>query len=185
VTRTSEPDPVVLIVAALYARADDLERAERALIARWGEIGFEGLAHPFDATDYYDAEMGAGLQRRILAFEQPVAPDALEALAAAKLTTNAIEADLAVADAGGGPLRRRVNLDVGYLDHGKVVLASMKGAGQKIYLGRGVWADLVARYGGGRYRPFEWTFPDFADGRYDDELGEIRRRYLERLREDF
>ena len=101
-----------------------------------------------------------------------------EILAEAKLLCNRFEDTLA------GPDGRRVNLDIGYLDHNKVVLASAKGAGQKIYLSRGMYADLVARYARGRYQPFEWMFPDFRDGRYDRELGEIRRLYLEQLKSE-
>ena len=62
------------------------------------------------------------------------------------------------------------------------MLASLKPAGQKIYLGSGVYADLVGRYAGSRYRPFEWTFPDFRDGRHDAELAVLRRLYLRQRR---
>jgi hypothetical protein len=63
------------------------------------------------------------------------------------------------------------------------VLASVKAAGQKIYLAAGIYADLVARYAQGRYQPFAWTFPDFKDGRYDAELETLRSRYLEQIKE--
>ena len=59
---------------------------------------------------------------------------------------------------------------------------SEKGAGQKIYLGDGIWADLVGRYRAGRYQAFEWTFPDFRYGRYDRKVAEIRRRDLAELK---
>src|SRR5262249_42957684 len=113
--------------------------------------------------------------RRLISCARLVPP---EIIADAKLRCNDLEDSLAN-DKG-----RRVNLDIGYLDHNKIVLASLKYAGQKIHLHSGVYADLIARYGGGHYRPFEWTFPDFKDGRYDEELGKIRRRYLEQLKED-
>jgi hypothetical protein len=145
------------------------------LVRIWGEIDFTGVDHPFDMTDYYKKEMGPGLKRRLVAFLRLVNPDSL---AAAKHICNEIEDRLA------GSNGRLINLDIGYLDHNKIVLASFKGAGQKIYLTDGVWADLVGRYRAGRYSPFEWTFPDFKDGRYDQELMRIRQAYLVQLREN-
>jgi hypothetical protein len=117
--------------------------------------------------------MGARLLRRLVAF-QHLLP--LEAFVETKLICNKIENKLA------GPTGRRANLDVGYLDHNKLVLASAKAAGQKIYLGLGIYGDLVGRYADGRYQPFDWTFPDFKDGRYDTELATLRRVYLDQLR---
>jgi hypothetical protein len=106
--------------------------------------------------------------RLLSEFGRLVPPDILSE---AKLRCNEIEDRLS--DAGG----RRVNLDIGYLDHNKIVLGSVKQAGQKIFLRDGVYADLA-----GRYQPFEWTFPDFRDGRYDSEFSAMCRIYLEQLR---
>jgi hypothetical protein len=161
------------MVAILWARPESLNTAIDCLESNWGEIDFSGEDHPFDVTGYYEKEMGKDLHRRIVSFLNPVPPDSV---ISAKHRCNAIEDRLA------GEQGRSVNLDVGYLDHNKIVLASFKGAGQKIYLGNGVWADLVGRYRQGRYAPFEWTFPDFRDGRYDAELRQIRQIYLNQLR---
>jgi hypothetical protein len=166
-------DPVKLFVAALWSFADALEKAEEEMRNHWGEMDFTGPDHPFDMTDYYEPEMGRNLKRRLLSFSRLVLPDIL---CRAKHTCNQIENRFA------GEGGRRVNLDVGYLDHNKIVLASFKAAGQKIYLGEGVWADLVARYRNGGSCPFEWTFPDFRDGRYDQDLLRIRQTYMKQLR---
>jgi hypothetical protein len=172
-TEPQLPDPVKLFVAILWSDASILPDTVRRLEEAWGPVDFVGPDRPFDLTDYYLAEMGPGLQRRLLAFEQLVSP---ETICAAKLFCFVLEKALSRDG------RRRVNLDAGYLDHNKVVLASFKKAGQKIYLEEGIYADLVARYKAGRYQPFEWTFPDFKAGRYDAELAAIRRQYLEQLR---
>ena len=161
-------EPVKLFVAVLYAREGALQAALRMMESVWGETDYTGREHPFDSTDYYEPEMGKNLRRRLISFWKPFPP---ECLGEAKHIANDIESKIA-ADNG-----RHVNLDVGYLDLNKIVLASFKGAGQKIYLGNGAWADMIARYRDGRYQPFEWTFPDFRNGRYDTELKAIRDIY--------
>lgn len=166
-------NPVKLFVAALWSEAEALQSALGELRRHWGDMDYMGPDHAFDITDYYQSEMGGDLKRRILSFTGLVPPDCL---CRAKYLCNEVE------DHFAGEKGRRVNLDIGYLDHNKIVLASFKGAGQKIYLGERVWADMVARYRQGRYQPFEWTFPDFRDGRYDKDLVDIRRIYLEQLR---
>ncbi|HZZ77024.1 MAG TPA: DUF4416 family protein [Gemmataceae bacterium] len=167
------PEPVKFFVAVLWADAAVLPEARIRLAERFGPIDFEGPDHAFDLSDYYTPEMGPGLMRRLMAFEPLMSP---EELAPGKLACIAIESALA------GAAGRRVNLDVGYLDHNKLVLASIKAAGQKIYLSAGIYADLVARFAQGRYQPFPWTFPDFKDGRYDVELSTLRGRCLEQVK---
>jgi hypothetical protein len=167
------PEPVKYFVALLWSDAKLLPSVQARMAAQWGDSDFAGPDRPFDRTTYYDAEMGPSLFRRLMSFETLRSP---EEIAAAKLAC--IEMEKAFAIDG----RRRVNLDIGYLDHNKIVLASVKSAGQKIYLREGIYADLVARYADGRYQPFPWTFPDFKDGRYDGELNVLRENYLRQMK---
>jgi len=170
----STPEPVKYFVALLWSDAGMLAAAEARMVTQWGAIDFTGPDRPFDRTNYYEPEMGTGLLRRLLSFEELRSP---EELATAKRTCIDMESALAVDS------RRRVNLDIGYLDHNKLVLASVKSAGQKIYLRDGIYADLTARFAHGKYEPFAWTFPDFKDGRYDGELHAMREIYLRQMKQ--
>ncbi|HLW65426.1 MAG TPA: DUF4416 family protein [Gemmataceae bacterium] len=173
--RPAEPEPVKLLIAVLWADEEALHSAFNSMRESWGEIDFQGADHAFDMTNYYLLEMGPSLHRRLISFHRLVSP---ELLVGAKLECNRLEDELRRRNG-----YRRINLDSGYLDHNKIVLASVKGLGQKIYIAKGIYADFVARYRQRRYQPFEWTFPDFKDGRYDRELDEIRQLYLQQLRE--
>ena len=92
-----------------------------------------------------------------------------------KVLANKIECKFAVDGS------RRVNIDPGYMDFHKLVLASVKFLGQKIYLGKGVYADPTLYYDKG-WKPYDWGFPDFRDGRYNDFLTLVRRAYRQKLR---
>ncbi len=169
------PVPVKYFIAVLrgtHAMAD----IEAVLQSHIGTIDFNSNDYPFDQTNYYEAEMGQGLARRLVTFTVLRSP---EELAPLKILTNQLEQE----HFSTASKQRTANLDIGYLDHNKLILASMKGLGQKIYLSQGVYADMVARYKSGRYQPFEWSFPDFKDGRYDAEWASIRKRYLQQLKE--
>ncbi|MBN1422354.1 MAG: DUF4416 family protein [Planctomycetes bacterium] len=166
--RFEPPPPVKLFVAALWADAEILEEGLARLAERRGPIDARGQPHPFDLTDYYEREMGRDLRRTLASFRDLIDP---AAIVEAKHEAAKIEEDLA------GPAGRRVNLDVGYIDFQKAVLASFKAGACKVYLGRGVWADPVARYEKGRFHPFPWSFLDFRDGRYEADLLQIRVLY--------
>jgi hypothetical protein len=168
------PRPVKFFVAALFVDESELSAAKHIMTGAWGPLDFEGTDRAFDVSNYYETEMGTHILRRFLSFQAPMSPDELVTV---KIRCNQIEEDLSVDG------KRTVNLDAGYLDHNKIILASAKEEGQKIYLGQGIYADLMGRFGAGHYQPFDWTFPDYRDGRYDEELRKVRMLLLRQLRE--
>lgn len=166
--KPAPPEPVKLFVAAIVGPDAPVDDARARCVERFGPIDHESPRIAFTFTDYYADEMGANLARLFWSFERTIDPSAI---VEAKLATNAIEQALAKSG------RRTVNLDAGYLDTCKVVLATAKGAGQKVYLRDGIWADLVLTFVKGRVRFFEWGFPDFKSGAYDKTLLKIRELF--------
>jgi hypothetical protein len=69
-----EPLPVKYFIAALFHDVETLPLVKEELVARWSAIDFEGQDHFFDATNYYQSEMGSPLYRRLLAFERLYTP---------------------------------------------------------------------------------------------------------------
>lgn len=162
------PEPVKLFVAVLWRDPAAWEEAALRLVRQWGEIDVAGPPVPFDHTGYYAPEMGAPLFRQLFSFSRLFPPETL--IAAKQLTT---EIEWETTEGGN----RTVNLDPGFLDLHKVVLASMKEGGKKIYLGEGIYADMILHYAKGGWHALPWTFPDFRSGIYDDLLIEMRNRY--------
>lgn len=171
---TGPVTPVKLFVATLHAPEADPDQAINALIEHQGAIDFKSEDFPFHATDYYEPEMGSGLRRRFYSFKNLIAP---EEIVEAKLLTNSIEERFRK-DHG-----RSINLDPGYLDFYKVVLASAKFGGQKVYMRNGIYADMTLIMFKGKWESFAWGFPDFKSGAYDNVLFTIRDLYKAQLRE--
>ena len=149
------------------------EDIRASLNGYFGDFDYESPAIDFDITSFYGAEMGPALKRRFISFNRLIDPGDLSPI---KIITNGIE----TAFSKNG--KRTVNLDPGYLDYNKVVLASVKYAGQKILLKDGIYADFILWYRKGSYTSFEWTFPDFKDARYYKMLLDIRNIYKDKMK---
>jgi hypothetical protein len=168
------PRAVKLIVSAFAPCDMLLQEAKGALVAEWGATDLESDLLPFDHTPYYDREFGSGLVRRIWAFEPLIDPGELSVV---KLRTNALEQRWAVNG------QRRVNLDPGYVSMAKLVLATTKNHGHRVYLGGGIYAEVTLQYRDGAFRAWPWTYPDYATPAYCALFHEIRRHYVAQLRQ--
>jgi hypothetical protein len=63
-----------------------------------------------------------------------------------------------------------------------LVLATGKNCAHRIYLDRGIYADLTLVFHQKAYRPLPWTYPDYGDERVRGWLGVLRQKYLLQLR---
>jgi len=169
------PRPVKLICGLLAASPVWLDRGREALAARFGEIDAESPAVPFDLTDYYRDEMGENILRQFVSFRSLIAADGLADI---KRATN--EMEMGFSEGG----KRQVNLDPGYLDLSKLVLATTKDATYRVYLGQGIHAQPTLFFRDGSFRPWEWTYPDYREAGAIEFFNKARKEYKERLRRE-
>ena len=169
------PIPVKLFVGVLTSIPDIIAEAEQQLEQLFGTIDLRSESFPFDSTHYYDETMGTPIYRCFLAFAHLIDPSAV---ADAKVKTNRIESDFA--NEYSSP-RRPLNLDPGYLEQSKIVLASTKNFYHRILISGGIYGEVTLHYEGGAWRSFPWTFPDYKTGRYHPYFSSLRKLYRSQL----
>ncbi|MEP0848281.1 MAG: DUF4416 family protein [Phycisphaerae bacterium] len=173
------PEPVQLICGLIGGDVGLLRRARRLLVRRFGPTDLESDFWSFDQTEYYREEMGPDLKRWFISFERSISPESILEI---KLETNAIEAELADDCAALG-IVRPVNLDPGYVDLGKLVLATTKDRSHRVYLGRGIFAECTLHFVHDRWQTWPWTFPDYHQPQYHEFFVRVRERLLARRRQ--
>jgi hypothetical protein len=119
--------------------------------------------------------MGEDLIRLYVAFDSL---RGIAELAAVKHTTNRLESRWAAA-----PGQRRVNLDPGYVDLAKVVLASTKDYTHRLYIGAGIFAEVTLHYRQRGFQPWEWTYPDYRLPVTLAFFNQLRASYKAQLRQ--
>ena len=159
---------VKLICAVTYAPEIDLDDIVRSLEGAFGPIDNRSEIIDFNHTDYYEREMGTSLKKILLSFGQFIQADNLWL---AKRT--ALDIEFMHTSEGN----RRVNLDPGYLETSKLVLASTKNFSHRIYLGEGIFGEVTLLYAEGAFQKLPWTYPDYLSGQFVS--------FLEKERESF
>ncbi|MBN2211965.1 MAG: DUF4416 family protein [Sedimentisphaerales bacterium] len=172
------PKPVKLIVGMLSRDEGLFVPAESKMAALWGAIDITSKVMAFEQTRYYEKEMGTGLRRKFVAFVDLIRP---EKLACVKHQSNAIEAELAATEAKRLGVARPINLDPGYVEPSKLVLATTKNYSHRIYIGENMYAEATLRYHQGQWQGWPFTYPDYASGAYFDFLTSVRERLMEQL----
>jgi hypothetical protein len=168
-----EPDPVKLISSLFSPKKALLESAITDICETYGVADWISPEVTFDRTTYYAREMGWPLHRRFVSFTDLIRPDHLTEI---KLKTNQIEQKYLSGK------NRMVNIDPGTISPERLILATGKNYVHRVYLGRGIYADLTLVFQKGSFRALQWTYPDYADPEIIGFFNGIREKYMLQLR---
>lgn len=149
------PEPVKLVCAVMGRDESKLAEGRELLADRFGAVELAGPVFDFTFSSYYEREMGDGLVKQFLGFGPLANP---EDLAEVKRTSNDLEAGLVRSD---GMTGRGLNIDPGYVNGGQLVLATTKNYSHRIYIGKGIFAEVTLVYTRGAFTPLPWTYRDY------------------------
>jgi hypothetical protein len=169
-------NPVKLFAGALVSHTRLIPEVETRLTAAYGPIDHRSEVLPFDFTNYYAHEMGDIIDRVFFSFERLIEADRLSEI---KRQTNGMENEMAPLHQS---VKRPVNLDPGYIEQAKVVLASTKNFYHRIYAGGGVFAEVTMHFKNNTYQFFPWTYPDYQSRDYQEFFLKMRQIYRTQLR---
>jgi len=164
-------EPEKLIIGVIYNDKDVFDSAMKILREEYGETDGESEKFSFseEFSTYYDGELGGEGQRIIYSFKNLVDP---ARQAEIKARTNEIEK---LFTKNGG---RLINLDPGFINHGRLMLATTKNAGFRIPISDGIYTELTLFYARGEWHKLPWTYRDYQSEKVQKFLTLARNEYL-------
>ncbi len=173
----STPAPVVFFLAVTCKDPEDVKNKVFPRLSKF--LGFPIFTSKIfnfsEFTTYYEKEMGKDLKKFFVFFEKLKSPEFLIEL---KHLCYKFERALWIA-----PDRRGANLDPGYLCLSKLVLATFKDFSHRIYLGKGVFAEVTLIFKQGDFSKLPWTYPDYLQPWVLNFFKEVREWYRLKLRD--
>ncbi|MCX7857847.1 MAG: DUF4416 family protein [Deltaproteobacteria bacterium] len=170
-----ETKPVLYFSSIIYGSGNAFNFAQEKLLNLFGEIEEITEEMSFSHTKYYEDEMGLNLKRKFVLFKSL---KNREDLPEVKIKTNEIEKEFSFNG------KRTFNIDPGYISLENVILATTKNYTHRIYIGKGIYADLTLIFKSGTFRPLEWTYPDYASEPIVGIFNKWRKVLKERLRKE-
>ena len=164
-----------LIIGVIYHDEGVYERALELLTERFGPVEDKSEPYSFskEYSTYYDEELGGEGIRQIISFRDTVDPSLQAEI---KLFTNAIEKSF---DPEGV---RRINLDPGLINHGRLLLSTTKQTGFRIALADGIYSELTLYWARGAWQKLPWTYRDYQSERVQAFITKVRKKYLDERR---
>tara|TARA_B100000315_G_scaffold200276_1_gene192425 strand:- start:269 stop:808 length:540 start_codon:yes stop_codon:yes gene_type:complete len=166
--RSAKHVPVKLVIGLFSQDLSSIARARKMLERRFGHIESESPLMNFSCTKYYEKEFGSDLKKIFLSFRRLVP---LEGHYSIKLHTNALEKKLSKKG------KRTVNIDPGYVSLPNLILYTTKNRSHRVYLDRGVYAEVELTYENRTFRHLDWTYPDYRSTDYISFFNSVRAGY--------
>jgi hypothetical protein len=174
--QTRQPIPVLLITAISSNDEEAIGWGAEQIEAKWGPIWLKTPVFDFDHTSFYNATMGDGIKKQLIAFESPIDP---ARLACIKNESNEIERQYE--GLRQYEVERPINIDPGYVTEAKLVLATIKDRDHRVYLSDGIYAEVTLSYYGKQWNPSRWTYPDYMATENLEFVEKCRLRLREKL----
>ena len=157
-----------LTVSVMFKDEKLLEKIRRILEKKFGEIDAVSDTYDFSSiSPYYDPEMGSGIKKVVFSFKEPVPREILT-----KVKLFCAKTEKKYSENGN----RLINLDPGLITLENFILATGKNYSHRIYLGKGVFAEVTLMFGKKNViKELPWTYRDY--------LFEPARSFLLKVRE--
>jgi len=164
------PEPALLFIATLYSDPEVFHLSRDILAEHYGELLLTSDPIPWGHSPYYQDELGLPVLRQFMFFKRLIDPGTLADI---KLKANGIEDSLSAQG------KRRINLDPGYLTLSRVILASTKNYAHRVYLGKGIYAEVTLIFKNNTFAPHLFTYRDYQEKAYIDLFLTAREKLKE------
>jgi hypothetical protein len=164
------PGKVNLTISVMFLKESVLSEIVSILKSEYGDTDAISDFYSFsDISPYYDPEMGDGIKKIILSFKETINRDDL-----AEIKLKCVEIEEKYSQNGS----RTVNLDPGMISLENFVLATGKNFSHRIYLKKGVFAEVTLMFGKkNTIKELPWTYRDYLYEPARSFLLETRERY--------